>query len=323
MRRRNSLIALVIALALLRGSVQGAQTAHISTLARAHLLEIIGVFERQWLHRSDMDWGTLTERVFEKAGAAQTIPDTYDAIRLALTLLGDKHSFYVSPSGEYIFNPESPTQSTGKCTPLPVVAPAIPADVGYVRIETTTPAEAIQEALRSGDRAGTVGWIVDLRNIDNGNTWPALAGIGSLLGDGVAGFFVDAANRSTPWGYTNGRAWLATPGQDLAFLDAPYKLRVPGPRVAVLTNIGVATTGEVLAVAFRGRPNTRSFGTPTCGLSTAVAQVSLSRGGRIGVVTSVMADRTMKKYGAAIEPDELVSDPVEVVSHALAWLHLP
>jgi hypothetical protein len=93
--------------------------------------------------------------------------------------------------------------------------------------------------------------------------------------------------------------------------------------VAVLTDIGVATTGEVLAVAFRGRPNTRSFGTPTCGLSTAVAQVSLSRGGRVGVVTSVMADRTMKKYGAAIEPDELVSDPVEVVSRALAWLRRP
>jgi carboxyl-terminal processing protease len=54
----------------------------------------------------------------------------------------------------------------------------------------------------------------------------------------------------------------------MALVKAPYKLVVPSPRVAVLTDTGVASSGE--AIAFRGRPNTRSFGTPTCGLSTDV-----------------------------------------------------
>jgi C-terminal processing protease CtpA/Prc len=281
-----------------------------------------------------MDWNGLRQRVFAKAGTAQTIPETYDAIRFLLTLLGDKHSYYVTASGENIFNPQSPTQSTGECTPAPLITPAIPADVGYVRIQITpaTLPAAIQEALRKGDGTGTIGWIVDLRNSRGGNTWPALAGIGSLLGDGTAGFFVDAANHPTPWGYTNGAAWLEKPEQDLAFVEAPYKLSVPHPRVAVLTDIGVASSGEAIAIAFRGRPNTRTFGTPTCGLSTAVKQFPLMRAGqnlprpqsaRIAVVTDVMADRTMKKYGGVIEPDELVSDPVEVISRAVAWLRRP
>ena len=220
-----------------------------------------------------------------------------DAIRLALTLLGDKHSYYVTPANEFIFNPESPTESTGQCRPAPVVAPAVPADVGYVRLQITldTSPTDIQDTLREGERAGATGWIVDLRNSGGGNTWPALAGIGSLLGEGTAGFFVNAANRPTPWGYTNGMAWLERPDQDLAFLEMPYRLLMPSARVAVLTNVGVANSGEALAIAFRARPNTRSFGTPTCGLSTAVAQFPLSRGGRLGVVTSVMADRTMKR----------------------------
>jgi C-terminal processing protease CtpA/Prc len=100
--------------------------------------------------------------------------------------------------------------STDECTPAPLVTPPLPAGVGYVRIQITpaTPVAAIQEALRKGDGAGTISWIVDLRNSRGGNTWPALAGIGSLLGDGTAGFFVDAANRATPWGYTKGEAWL-------------------------------------------------------------------------------------------------------------------
>jgi hypothetical protein len=31
----------------------------------------------------------------------------------------------------------------------------------------------------------------------------------------------------------------------------------------------------------------------------------------------------MKKYGGVIEPDELVSDPIEVVARAIAWLRRP
>ena len=335
MRRHTSIIALLITLGILCGALQRAQTAQISTEASSHLTEIISVLQREWLHRDNMNWDSLRQRVFAKAGAAQTIPETYDAIRLLLTLLGDKHSYYVTASGENIFNPQSPTQSTGECTPAPLVTPPISAGVGYVRIQITpaTPPAAIQQALREGDGTATIGWIVDLRNSRGGNMWPALAGIGSLLGEGTAGFFVDAADHPTPWGYTDGAARLDKPGQrPSAFVEAPYKLSVPNPRVAVLTDIGVASSGEAIAVAFRGRPNTRSFGTPTCGLSTAVNQFPLTRAeqslsssqsARIAVVTDVLADRTMKKYGGVIEPDELVSDPIEVVPRAIAWLRRP
>jgi carboxyl-terminal processing protease len=304
----------------------GAQTSEISTEASSHLTEIVSVLQKEWLYRGTMDWGTFRQRVFEKAGAAQTIPETYDAIRVALTLLGDRHTYYVTAAGENIYNPQSPTQSTNECTPAALVTPPIPADIAYVRIQITpaTPKAAIQDALRKGDGTGTIGWIVDLRNSRGGNTWPALAGIGSLLGEGTAGFFVDSANRTTPWGYTKGEAWLDKPDVGgIEQVESPYKFAIPNPRVAVLTDIGVASSGEAIAIAFRGRSNTRSFGTPTCGLSTAVAQFPLSRGGRIAVMTTVMADRTMRKYGGAVEPDELVTDPAEVVPRALAWLRGP
>jgi len=142
-----------------------------------------------------------------------------------------------------------------------------------------------------------------------------------LLGEGTAGFFVDAANRATAWGYTKGEAWLDKPDVGgIEQVESPYKLAVSNPRVAVLTDIGVASSGEAIAIAFRARSNTRSFGTPRCGLSTAVAQFPLSRGGQVAVMTSVMADRTLRKYGGTVEPDELVTDPAEVVPRAIAWL---
>jgi hypothetical protein len=238
---RKSVIASLLLTLFLPCRLVVAQTP-LSPTAAAHLDEIISVLQREWLHRDGMDWKAFRQRVFERAGAAQTIPDTYDAIKLALSLLGDKHSHYIPASGPTIYNPQSPTQVTAECTPAPFVAASVPADVGYVRIQITpqTPPAEIQDALRKGDRPGLVGWIVDLRNSRGGNMWPALAGIGSLLGEGVAGYFI-AQQDETAWGYTGGNAWLERPDRGLVTIDSPYRLAKTNPRVAVLTDIGVAS----------------------------------------------------------------------------------
>jgi C-terminal processing protease CtpA/Prc len=323
----SSLVALLLTTAALVSSSM--QKPSGSLEARSHLAEIISVLEKEWLHRDRMDWDDFRKQVFQRAGAAQTVPETYDAIRLALSLLADKHSYYITQEGKPIFNPASPTQSTRECTPKPAVGAPLPPDVAYIRVQITpaTPTAEIQDALRKGDREGIAGWIVDLRNSRGGNMWPAVAGLGPLLGEGTAGFFVDAGKAATPWGYTDGKAWLGE--NTVAQAERPYKLRASDPRVAILTDIGVASSGEAIAIGFRGRRNTRSFGTRTCGLSTAVQQFPLKRDGvvrpfgesaRIAVVTSLMADRTKKEYGGAVTPDETITEPTEVVSRAVEWL---
>jgi hypothetical protein len=227
------------------------QVAQLSREARAHLEEIVTVLQTHWLRRNAMDWNQFKRRVFERAGAAQTIPDTYEAIRFALGLLGDKHTY-------------------------------------------------------------------DLRNSRGGNMWPALAALGPVIGEGTAGYFADAEDKLIPWGYKEGRAWLDW--DTVAVLEPPRKAIEPQPRVAVLTDIGVVSSGEAIAIAFRGRPNTRSFGTPTCGLSTGVQQIPLETGGRVAVVNSVIVDRTKKRYGGVLQPDVAITEPSAIVPRALAWL---
>jgi C-terminal processing protease CtpA/Prc len=212
---------------------------------------------------------------------------------------------------------------TGTCVIQDPTPPALPASVGYVRVriflegDTLAQATAIQDAIRAADRDDLEGWIVDLRNSRGGNMWPALAGIGPVLGTGTAGHFVGIGS-VTPWGYEDGRAWLGS--ATMVALAGPYELRRPMPRVAVLTDIGVSSSGEAIAIAFRGRPNTRSFGAATCGLSTAVAQFPLTNGARVGVVTSLMADRRQATYGNEVIPDEVIGGADEVVARAVAWL---
>ena len=76
------------------------------------------------------------------------------------------------------------------------------------------------------------------------------------------------------WEYRDGASW--DNGVAQRRVDAPYRLRRDRPRVAVLTDGGVASSGEATVIAFRGRPDSRSFGAPTCGVSTAIENYAMS-----------------------------------------------
>jgi carboxyl-terminal processing protease len=220
-------------------------------------------------------------------------------------------------------NPSSPY-----CLAPAAASPAIPADVGYVRVTEfgyTQPgsdvafADQVENQIRSRDATGLVGWIVDLRGNGGGDMWPMIAGVGSVLGEGVAGYFVPPLEgTSIPWGYRNGASFS---GDSVAVRTSnPYVLIDPAPRVAVLTNGAVASSGEAVVVAFRARPRTRSFGGATCGLSTSNEGFPLTDGATLLLTTAVMADRALTSYGESIAPDVTVAGDAEVVERAIAWL---
>jgi C-terminal processing protease CtpA/Prc len=100
----------------------------------------------------------------------------------------------------------------------------------------------------------------------------------------------------------------------------PYELVHAAPRVAVLTNRSVASSGEAIAVAFRGRPGTRTFGIDTCGLPTANDNFTLSDGATLFLTVALDADRTMTAYDSSLPPDERIDDPSALVERAIAWL---
>src|SRR5207244_11064020 len=127
------------------------------------------------------------------------------------------------------------------------------------------------------------------------NFWPMLAGIGPILGEGELGAFVGNPNKPDEiWSYNNGRSFLKY--EEMAQADHPYQLKQPFPPVAVLISPLTASSGEIVVVAFRGRPNTRSFGEPTAGATTANIDSDLSDGARLFVTSAIDADRTGKSY---------------------------
>ncbi len=322
LRTPHGLIALALTLIACAGR-EPAPTAPvpsaISSVAAAYLEEVVTLLQRHSVKRRMIDWTAFRVEVVAAAGPAQTISETVPGIRRALALLGDGHSLYLPLRG-------SPVAAPNRSCDAPTIRRPGTPNIGYVRVrqfagspaEATLYAQQLHDSIRVADRDGIVGWIVDLRGNSGGNMYPMIAGIGPILGEGVVGYFLDADSAFTLFSYRDGMSAHAdTP---LHQVSSVYRLKHPNPRVAVLTDGWVLSAGEGVAVAFRERPNTRSFGTATCGLSTGNATYWLSDTARLVITASTMADRTRRAYGDIIPPDEVVTNPDDAVSRAIAWL---
>lgn len=294
----------------------------MSATARTYLNQVLDVMQSQSINRKTIDWARFRTAVEAVAPAAQTIVDLYPAIRTALGLLDDHHSLYQGPDGTIVPNPSPLGACPDATTPVAVV----PAQVGYVKVggflgsgaAATAFAQGIQDAVRTADRPELLGWVVDLRDNGGGTMWPMIAGLGPVLGDGNAGAFIDPDGAITWWGYRDNAS--ISNGAPMVTVSSSYRVFRPNPRVAVLTNCRVASSGEATVIAFRERADTRSFGTATYGVSTANRTISLTGGGSLMLTVATMADRTGRLYGSAVIPDELIADPAETVRRALEWV---
>ncbi len=274
------------------------------------------------INRKTIDWPSFRQAVTAAAGNAQTPASLSPAISTALGLLGDHHSYFVRPDGSYILNPTSPGCSSDPASPTPTV----PADIGYVQVgaisggdlEKQRYAVAMQDTIRSLDKATLSGWIVDLRGNSGGSMWAMIAGVGPVLGEGTLGYFVDPDGQLISWEYRGGMS--ISGGQPATVVPNPYTLLRPGARVAVLLDRRVASSGEATAIAFRGRPNTRSFGAATCGLSSSNGGFAMSDGATLVLTNAAMADRMGNRFGIPVPPDEFISEPAAAAERAIAWL---
>lgn len=295
----------------------------ISDSVRTYLTEMISVMQASSVNRNRIDWADFSRQVMAQAQAdgASSISSAYGAIRVALGLLADGHSFYQSITGTLILSPVGPTNCTGRTAS----SMTVPSDIGYVQVlgitdePGTAAAQAYAEFLTQGiqmqDGPNIVGWIVDLRGNFGGDSLPMLAGVGSILGEGLFGYFVDANGGFNPLSYTAGGVTFngeALPPR----VGRPYTLRHPNPKVAVIANSGTTSAGEFVAIAFRNRPQTRSFGGPTCGASSSNAAFKLSDGATLAVTNGLDADRARVVYQGPVIPDELTFDDQRMID----WL---
>ena len=210
----------------------------------------------------------------------------------------------------------------------------VPAVTGAGQTARTYAADLFSAVADAGPR--TCGYILDLRGNTGGNVWPMLTGLSALTGDGPAGRSIDATGKVEDYAdIREGSAViLAEEGRGLTMMTAAgwRPTALTGAPVALLIDNGVYSSGEGVAVAFKGRANTRFFGERTGGLASANNGYMLSDGTNFVITIAMMMDRQGNTHPHGVEPDQAVAagedHPADaddaVVEAAKAWLaHQP
>jgi len=325
----------------------------------AYLNRALDEMQAHALRRATVDWPHVRAEALARAAKAQSTVDTYVAIRFALASLSDHHSsLHLTPAlqaleaqrksssppdGQPEVSSKSFSPYVGRYEPEGHLERRDGKTFGFVVLTKCSPENnrqfvafetKLQGIVANLDRSHPLGWIVDLRGNVGGNMWPMLAGVGPLLGEGGdLGEFFDTDGHAV-WRYRNGVASQLENGKVDAYPPVegtPYHL-TDTPNVAVLIDRSTGSSGEALAIAFRGRERTRFFGEHTAGVSTVNETFSLSDGASLLLTIGVQADRTGKQYPDGLAPDEAIPignetlppDRDPVVQAALAWLsHTP
>ncbi len=256
------------------------------------------------------------------ASGAETSDEVYGAIQYLLATLDDNHSGLMSPVQWQVY------QSTGATNPTPLVR-LVDDRAGYIYLpgydgDEPEPlrayAQRVHALIETTKTAARCGWIVDLRGNSGGNTFPMLAALKPFLGSVSLGRNVGPDGPMAP----------RIAGDIVGVEPSPALTALEDAWVAVLTGPRTNSAGEFVAISFRGRPRTRSFGGSTAGRTTANRSFTLPDGAVIALAMSVAADRTGRTYGGTVDPDEIVSSSVGgaaapdsedvTMARALQWL---
>jgi len=288
----------------------------------AYLNRALDEMQAHSLERNAVDWPRLRAEAIARAAGARNTVATYDAIRYLLLSLGDHHSsLHLTPAlealeaQEKVAHPSEALPHANRENFSPYVGRY--GAEGHIehRSDRTVAFVVVTKCFPENDRE-FVEFETKLQRV--------VADLGDDLGE-----FFDVDGHSV-WRYHDGvAAEVAGLKVDAypAIDGKPYHL-AGTPEVAVLIDRSTGSSGEALAVAFRGRPRTRFFGEHTQGASTVNETFQLSDGASMWLTIGVQADRNGKQYADGLVPDQAIpgdnqarapaDDPV--VQAALTWL---
>lgn len=288
--------------------------------AEAYLDEALDALQTRHINRATVDWTQVREVTRRLAAGAETPSDIHPVLRVAVGLLGERHSSFRGPSAA------TASGAADRPAPLPhgeMIAPG----VGHLVLPELMPRdendplnaayrEALGETIARLEIDGVCRWVVDLRGDGGGNMWPMLNGLEPLLGAGPFGGFGDASGLQSRW--VRKADQITDAGLDETMSDGQTGRLAVAP-VAVLQGPGTASSGEMTAIAFRGRARTQTFGALTAGLTTANISYGLPDGAALLITTTGVHDGTGRFISGALAPDEATPDE-QTMARALGWL---
>ena len=309
---------------------------------RTTLDQVVAHVETASLYRNTVDWKKLKPAIYNLAKDANSVTELKPAFNYMLEAIGDDHGRVIHNNNilaYYMSGEPKPHQASvdpevyGKIQSrqnYKFYGELLNKNIGYIRIvgilagndEKNT--EIIQSKVCELIEKGAEKWIIDLRYNGGGTMFPMVEGTTAIIGDGAVGGSKGLTEEeNSTWKIEDHDFYYDE--QTIGFEEACETKS--DARVAVLTSAYTASSGEVMAVIFKGRENTKSFGQNTFGLVTVTDWTVISDSTAMTIAVSYYKDRNGVVYDNFVPVDvemPFVEEPLSKADScsmaAIKWL---
>jgi hypothetical protein len=316
------LFAILFAVVLNPGKVKAQQADSVR-----RLIDTLLQFNRNHsLYSDQANWKKITDSVRSKVANAGSIKEALPAVQLLYQLLGDHHGFITYNNKYYGWSGNSkPLDQTTHATLIKKIKGGyqlkkelLEKGYGYLLIPDNNPtyhgavneiARNIRDSLAALDPAKLKGLIIDLRLNPGGDMYAMIGGLSNLFEPGKLGSFVyRGTKKEESWGVDS------SDGIDRAYSGPETQCSINrrgkalyNLKVVVLTGPYTRSSGEALAISFKGRNNTWFIGENTGGYTTSNTSFQFTDEIGVFVATAVEADRNGHLYPDNVRPDDALT----------------
>ncbi len=290
----------------------------------AILDNVIAAARTQGINGEAPDWPVVEREAYALLAKTPGEEGRTAAIRHVLAALKDGHSFYTPPRPAPDAGPTpTPDGAAAPLVPPPIaVARDTVQHVGHLEINAwsgsrsgiPTATQQVRDALNLALADARCGLVIDVMKNSGGNMYPMMGGIAPLYDDGVLETFQGRGAERQVVNVHDGQLRIDDNVFPRADLTAP--VRKPA-HLAILLGPGTMSSGEILALGFKGQRNVRFFGQATHGATTANQTLPLANGGMVALTTARILDRKGAVQQGPVLPDEKTERPLQA---ARAWL---
>ena len=276
-----------------------------------------------YLYRDQVNWDSIQAEVGQNLKQYSDFRSSLKEVSTIFDLAKADHCRVYYEQEQLAGNFETPTgkdfseQWITKYTTNPEFeAKVIHEDIGYILMPEMTftdvskkniqnLAQPMYDQIQEIKNSGKIkGWILDLRMNTGGNSEPMLLALYDLLGDHEIWGVLDIHKKKiTSVKLSNGKYFNNS--KKSSYITPEGALQDTA-KVAVITNLATGSSGEVTALAFKGRENTIFIGQRTNGKTTTNTMVSLPFGAIMAITVGLDCDRNGNFYEYII-PDIQIS----------------
>ncbi len=270
------------------------------------------------LYTKNINWEEVNKKFVNLTEGKETVEDLKPGLQYLINSLGDKHAQIRSPKDHSLivyYTGEIKGEDNREPEFINTVINDITAtfsyqlldnNIGYLKVVAIGPGDVKAQAdhIRSGLIAlkakGVDKWIVDLRCNGGGNMEPMISGLAPLIGEGDIGGSIDIEGNISPLKIKNSEFY----NYNRLACSMPNVPKIKtSERVAVLLSRYTVSSGEMTAIAFKGRENTLFIGEPSGGYTTGNGYDMVSDDLALIISKSVFIDRNKKKYDGRVDVD--------------------